>query len=163
MTWIRWLSSLFVISPLVTWSTRVFGSHLANLRVREIFRSLPPVLLLMDGCDSLMVSRLQDFQEKSLDLLSSDMLKWRNSDTSPTRVPRWNFPLFLEFSYFTTLRIQMPSFRLFNPQNPKLVNESLTSVLVSTPPVHSQMDGPDYLRSFATREVEAFIFLTSDV
>jgi hypothetical protein len=57
----------------------------------------------------------------------------------------------------------MLDFHLFNLQNPEMVNKGLTSMLASMPPVHSQMDGPDYLRSFATREVEGLLFRTSDV
>jgi hypothetical protein len=44
-----------------------------------------------------------------------------------------------------------------------LVNEGLTSVLASMPPVQSQMDGPNPIRDFATCEVKELPLLNPDV
>jgi hypothetical protein len=44
-TQIQWLSFFLAPRIFATWSTQCLGSHPTNFRVREISRSLPPVLL----------------------------------------------------------------------------------------------------------------------
>jgi hypothetical protein len=64
---------------------------------------------------------------------------------------------------FATSRIHMLCSWISDSQNPEMVNKGLTFVSTSVPPVHSQMDGPDSLRNFATREVEGLPLLNPDV
>jgi hypothetical protein len=110
----------FVTSLLATWGTQTLGFHLTKPRIREIPRSLPPVLLLMDGPDS-----LRSFATREVEKLLFRTSDARNPDTGDfaTRVlpiGRLRFSRYFGTSPFAISRVSLQRFRPFTSRNPEM-------------------------------------------
>jgi hypothetical protein len=81
------------VSLVPSFGTSHFASRSATSFVSRHPKCRDPELLTTPYRNS----RLRDFRDKSLDLLSVDMPKCQNSDTSSMRVPQRNFPPFWSF------------------------------------------------------------------
>jgi hypothetical protein len=112
----------FMTSLLATWGTQTLDFHRTKLCIREIPRSLPPVLLLMNGPDSL--RRFTTREVEKLLFLTSDARNPNTGDFTTRVLPirRLRFFCYFGTSPFAISRVSLQRFRPFTSRNPEMQN-----------------------------------------